>query len=388
MEDHRLYSYNLIGFIPPFRTSRKGIVRNVPLDLTNESILESANSPITIIAVNRLTRKVARNQTKGKNIDNNSTEYTLSYTITVTFEGQKIPKYITLFHVSYPVSPYISRVTLCHSCLRYGHIKDLCKSQPRCAHCGDKGHSFSKEHCPRSQEPPRCVNCKGAHRADSFSCPEYAIQREIREYAAYKNVSLLDARDIIRDRRSPPAFSSSSDEFLPLSSSYNEYNNSPTSRASRSFASRFSPQSYVRAAEKKSNFSSRSSTLPPLQKSCYASSSSLNSTNPSSCNICNNHKKSSKISFSNSSSSLTRSRSHSDFDLDINNNISNPELNLVSLLQSLMAVLSPTFNSLGVSEETRSFCNLIQNKHSDKDQRSPPSERSSWIITYQKIKIH
>lgn len=44
VEDQRLQKHNLITFIPPFRTSRKTIIRNVPLDLTEKSILESANS--------------------------------------------------------------------------------------------------------------------------------------------------------------------------------------------------------------------------------------------------------------------------------------------------------------------------------------------------------
>ncbi|KMQ85763.1 pol-like protein, partial [Lasius niger] len=116
----------------------------------------------------------------------------------VTFEGQKLPKYITMFYVSHPVSPYVSRASLCHSCFRFGHIKDNCKSQPRCVHCGEKGHSFSKNHCPCFEEAPRCVNCKENHRADASNCPEFAIQEEIREYAAHRNLTLRDASKVIR----------------------------------------------------------------------------------------------------------------------------------------------------------------------------------------------
>ncbi|XP_029674115.1 uncharacterized protein LOC115242166, partial [Formica exsecta] len=85
------------------------------------------------------------------------------------------------------------------SLCKLGHIQTNCKSQPRCAHCGDKGHTYFKENCQRAQNPPRCVNCQGEHRADSTLCPELSIQKEIRKYAAYRNVSLLDAREIFKD---------------------------------------------------------------------------------------------------------------------------------------------------------------------------------------------
>lgn len=65
-------------------------------------------------------------------------------------------------------------------------------------HCGEKGHIFSKESCQLSEAPPKCANCQGCHRADSPTCPEFAIQKEIRKFAAYRNVSLLDAREIFK----------------------------------------------------------------------------------------------------------------------------------------------------------------------------------------------
>ncbi|EFN73163.1 hypothetical protein EAG_04000, partial [Camponotus floridanus] len=121
--------------------------------------------------------------------------YTPSLTVAITFEGQKIPKHVYLFHVRYSVSPYIARVTLCHKCYRFGHIKTNCKSSPRCAHCGEKGHSLPEEElCQRKDLPPKCINCQGEHRADSSTCPEILLQRDIRKYAAYRNITFVDAR--------------------------------------------------------------------------------------------------------------------------------------------------------------------------------------------------
>ncbi|EFN62124.1 hypothetical protein EAG_03786, partial [Camponotus floridanus] len=117
-----------------------------------------------------------------------------SYTVALSFEGQKIPKHIYMFHVSYPVSPYVARASRCNNCFRFGHIKINCKSQPRCKHCAEKGHIFSEEDCLQKRQLPKCVNCLGEHRADSLSCPEFILQQEIRKYAAYRNISLIDAK--------------------------------------------------------------------------------------------------------------------------------------------------------------------------------------------------
>ncbi|EFN68824.1 hypothetical protein EAG_11378 [Camponotus floridanus] len=220
VNDRKLSEKDLKAFIPPFRTSRKGIIRDVPPEFTDQQILESIVSPFKVIAVSRLNRRI----TTPPYLDSQSDPppaitYSPSLSVSITFEGQKIPKHIYLFHVSYPVSPYVARVSRCNKCYRFGHIKTNCKSQPRCSHCGEKGHSFSEEHCHQSHRPPTCANCKGEHRADSFICPEFLTQKEIRKYAAYRNISLLDAREIFKGNRTPPSFSSSSEMFPKLNSS-------------------------------------------------------------------------------------------------------------------------------------------------------------------------
>jgi len=50
VDDKRLAVKGLEVFIPPFRTSRKGIIRDVPLDLTDQLILHNTTSPIRVVA--------------------------------------------------------------------------------------------------------------------------------------------------------------------------------------------------------------------------------------------------------------------------------------------------------------------------------------------------
>lgn len=42
------------------------------------------------------------------------------------------------------------------------------------------------------------------------------IQKKIRQYVAYRNISLLDASDTVRGNRSPPSIASSLDEYPPF----------------------------------------------------------------------------------------------------------------------------------------------------------------------------
>ncbi|XP_029674110.1 uncharacterized protein LOC115242161 [Formica exsecta] len=163
-------------------------------------ILSNITSPIKVVAVSRMNRRTTTASHMDSLEDSHpSITYVPSLSVSLTFEGQKIPNHVFMFYVRYPVSPYIARVSRCNQCFRFGHIQNNCKSQPRCAHCGDKGHTYSKDKCQRAQNLPNCVNCQGEHRADSPHCPELSIQKEIRKYAAYRNVSLLDAKEIFKD---------------------------------------------------------------------------------------------------------------------------------------------------------------------------------------------
>ncbi|EFN64215.1 hypothetical protein EAG_07263, partial [Camponotus floridanus] len=107
--------------------------------------------------------------------------------IMVTFRGQILPNYLYLFMLRYPVSPFVSKTSLCFKCFRFGHIGTQCKSQARCIDCGDDRHG-DNEICPKKCCSLICINCDGPHKASDYSCPEYALQRRIRKFAAYENI--------------------------------------------------------------------------------------------------------------------------------------------------------------------------------------------------------
>ncbi|KMQ84221.1 hypothetical protein RF55_18156, partial [Lasius niger] len=155
----------LTVYIPTFRTTRQGIIRNVPLDITEEEVKTEIISPFDIAKVRRLNRK-----NHGSSSSDSST-------------------------VRYEINPFVSSISMCSSCLRYGHNKDQYKGQPRCPHCSDKMHEGDTP-CPKFNLPPTCANCKGPHSSNYQSCPERLIQRQIRELAACRNIPFVEAKTL------------------------------------------------------------------------------------------------------------------------------------------------------------------------------------------------
>lgn len=181
----------LTVYIPTFRTTRQGIIRNVPLDITEEEVKTEIISPFDIAKVRRLNRKNHGSSSS----DSSTVSYIPSRTVAVSFKGQSLPKYIFLRKVRYEINPFVSSISMCSSCLRYGHNKDQYKGQPRCPHCSDKMHEGDTP-CPKFNLPPTCANCKGPHSSNYQSCPERLIQRQIRELAACRNIPFVEAKTL------------------------------------------------------------------------------------------------------------------------------------------------------------------------------------------------
>lgn len=60
----------------------------------------------------------------------------------------------------------------CFNCQRFGHVASVCRSQKRCARCGNE----DEEHPNQCNEPLKCCNCEGEHAAYSTQCPLYIDQ--------------------------------------------------------------------------------------------------------------------------------------------------------------------------------------------------------------------
>jgi len=103
----------------------------------------------------------------------------------------------------YEVYPYVSKVKICFSCHRIGHINKNCKSKSRCLFCGGDAHDPSSA-CLKKNDKPACINCQGEHLANSRDCPLIVKHRMILSLAASENIPLIEAkRKILQNTTTP-----------------------------------------------------------------------------------------------------------------------------------------------------------------------------------------
>lgn len=183
-EELKNRGYNI--FIPSFSVTKMGLIKEVPIEFTNEDIVEFVKVPLLngcgkVIKARRLNRKIT--------IEGN-TQWKPSQTVVLTFDGQILPKKVFFCFNSLEVEPYIYPTIQCFACCRFGHTKDKCRSKPRCFRCGDDHFGDS---CTVKENDVRCVNCTGAHSANSNTCPELARQKNIKKIMSDSSMSYAEA---------------------------------------------------------------------------------------------------------------------------------------------------------------------------------------------------
>ena len=179
-----LSKFNLEAFIPNFRVSREGIIRNIPLDISIDDIVRFSSTSLKC-PITEARRFVHKND-KGEKVP--------STTVQIKFEGQEVPDFIDLFHMRIKVDPYITQPKLCFSCFRFGHVANQCKN-PRCRFCGSSPHE-KEQVCPQINGPHTCLNCKGPHLVSDKNCPTFKEQSTVRKIAAYRNIPIKEASQL------------------------------------------------------------------------------------------------------------------------------------------------------------------------------------------------
>jgi len=187
VENKSLADRKIKAFIPLHRILRTGIIRDVPQDFSVDMIRESIISPVKVLDIHCLNRRVR--------IENNI-KYFPSRIVCVKFSGQSLPQFIYLCNCRYAISPFIPKARICFSCFRIGHISKSCKSRPRCLLCGEAKHT-SPELCSRAQALQACINCFGDHLATSHLCPHVIKHKMILSLAWTQNISYSEAKKSI-----------------------------------------------------------------------------------------------------------------------------------------------------------------------------------------------
>ncbi|KAI8431675.1 hypothetical protein MSG28_016154 [Choristoneura fumiferana] len=78
----------------------------------------------------------------------------------------------------------------CHKCCRFGHVKDQCRSNPRCAKCA-QNHATSD--CTVPDSDVTCLYCSGPHTATDNRCPEFSRQKSIKTVMSIENIGYVEA---------------------------------------------------------------------------------------------------------------------------------------------------------------------------------------------------
>ncbi|CAI6367398.1 unnamed protein product [Macrosiphum euphorbiae] len=147
-------------FALPKEQSLKIVIKGVPLDITDdelmEELLEEGFKPNFVRAFVKNDKRLPIHMVSLKRTEN----------VKEIFETTE------LFYVRVKIEPYKSTgPAQCFSCQRFGHSSLQCGHPPRCVKCGA---NHSNKECKKPKEDtPTCCNCNGKHTANYRGCPYY-----------------------------------------------------------------------------------------------------------------------------------------------------------------------------------------------------------------------
>lgn len=187
LKDHQLET-----FVPSSMRRKKGVIRQIPLDMNNEEILkvlQEENPECQVSSVNRLKKKV-----KGKD-----RKWCESQAVCVTFDSSVLPRSVKMWSTHIQVTSYIPHVCICYNCGLFGHIGSKCDRQKVCLQCGQNHETKEGAIC---SNPKKCVNCGEEHSTLDPKCPRRAEEMELKSIMVRDNVSFLEAKHSLKTNHS------------------------------------------------------------------------------------------------------------------------------------------------------------------------------------------
>jgi len=151
---------NFHTFALPEEQSLKIVIKGVPLDVTDEELMEELQE---MGFKSNFVRAFIKNE---KRLPIHMVSLKRTENVKEIFETTE------LFYVRVKIESYKSSgPAQCFSCQRFGHSSLQCGHPPRCVKCGE--NHPSKECKKPKEDSPTCCNCKGKHTANYRGCPYY-----------------------------------------------------------------------------------------------------------------------------------------------------------------------------------------------------------------------
>ncbi|XP_026471570.1 uncharacterized protein LOC113375838 [Ctenocephalides felis] len=178
LDDSFFADNKLKAYIPKYLLIREGIIFDVDINLTAEEILEEIESVIPIIDVKCFVPK---------NINKRRIN---SQFVNLSFRGSILPDKVGIHSVKCPVSPFIKKITQCHKCYRFGHVREKCRNDLTCPKYAGP---HIKDVCIEDNNYLCCL-CKDNHEAYNKDCRIYKRYKNINELMAKQNLSFYEAK--------------------------------------------------------------------------------------------------------------------------------------------------------------------------------------------------
>lgn len=170
--DQFLSQADLKAYIPARAVEKIGVIRYVPISISNEELYNKLSSIHEIVSVRRFCRKV-------------NGEIKPYESVSLTFITNNLPEFVYCDLWAYRVHEYVSPLLQCFKCFKFNHNAKYCRSTQKCSICSEE-HHFSTCTNPNIT---KCLNCGGQHLAISKLCP-VKIQKtlEKRNKTSYSNI--------------------------------------------------------------------------------------------------------------------------------------------------------------------------------------------------------
>ena len=176
----------------------RGVIYNVPLDISTEDIL-------ACLATHGV-QSVKRFRFKSKD----SPELKDSTSVFLQFTTADLPGEVKLGYLFFRVKQYIPRPLRCYKYNRCGHVASHCRGKLRCSICGG---DYKYSEC--SAAAPKSPNCGGSHSANDKICPRYQRVTAILKLKTVAKLSYADACKAHNSSRSPPVPNLASQSAFP-----------------------------------------------------------------------------------------------------------------------------------------------------------------------------